>query len=275
MQEHDALDTFCSGLDCGGTTHFVGRPTHPRHLPLPVGDGAKRSLSSTEIPWEAYDAFLFRLEEKDPSFPPGVDAIARPSQPYITMDRAFGHAGYPVISVSYRGAQGFCAWLSTRTGRKFLLPTEAEWQVAARADGTPPDLAATAWTRETADRKTHPIGTKAPNTLGFHDLLGNAAEWCTAPDGTGSCAVARSSTPPATSCSRSDVPPTRPGTRATRRSRSPSGGSPTAASSAFASSAKTDRRLPAHPRHCYRCRVVLHFEVLRPVSKSHDHREVG
>lgn len=160
-----------------------------RMIPLPGSDAPRLSLSATEIPWEAYDAFVFRLDEGDPSLPPGADAAARPSQPYITVDHAFGHAGYPVICVSYLGAQSFCAWLSEKSGRRFRLPTESEWEIAARAGAAPEarlDLAATAWTRETSGGpKTHPIGSKAPNAWGIHDLLGNIAEWCTAPDGTG------------------------------------------------------------------------------------------
>ena len=100
-------------------------------LPVPPpGDPPSFKMSATEIPWEAYDAFVFRLDRPDPNLPAGVDAVARPSQPYITMDRAFGHAGYPVISVSFLGAKSFCEWLTERTGRKFRLPTEAEWELS-------------------------------------------------------------------------------------------------------------------------------------------------
>jgi formylglycine-generating enzyme required for sulfatase activity len=152
-------------------------------LPVPPGDHPKVHLSATEVPWEAYDSFVFGFDKKDASLPKGVDAVARPSQPYITMDHSFGHAGYPAISISSNGADAFCAWLSAATGRKYRLPTEAEWEAAARADGAKPDLDAAAWTKENASAKTHPIGSKAANAWGFHDMVGNAAEWCTAPDG--------------------------------------------------------------------------------------------
>jgi formylglycine-generating enzyme required for sulfatase activity len=152
-------------------------------LPVPPGSGTKLRMSATEIPWEAYDAFVFGFDKKDATIPPGVDAIARPSQPYITMDHSFGHAGNPVISVSALGAETFCAWLSASTGRKYRLPTETEWETAARAAGAAQDLSAVAWTKENAGEKTHPIGSKAANAWGFHDMIGNAAEWCTAADG--------------------------------------------------------------------------------------------
>ena len=50
--------------------------------------------------------------------PDAPDAIARPSKPYISMDRGFGHAGYPAISMSYHAASAFCAWLSARTAHR-------------------------------------------------------------------------------------------------------------------------------------------------------------
>jgi formylglycine-generating enzyme required for sulfatase activity len=173
-----------AGEEAANTVRVPGSSSVVSLIELP--EGSRTRLSATEIPWEAYDAFVFRLDEKDPTLPPDADAAARPSQPYITMDHAFGHAGFPVISVSYLGAQAFCEWLSRKSGRRFRLPTEAEWELAARAGGEPIDLGATAWTLETSGGpKTHAIGSKLPNVLGFHDLLGNAAEWCTAPDGTG------------------------------------------------------------------------------------------
>jgi len=88
-----------------------------------------------------------------------------------------------VISVSSKGAATFCEWLSKATGCRYRLPTEAEWEAAARADGAAQDLDAVAWTKANSEAKTHPIGKKAANAWGFHDMLGNAAEWCTAGEG--------------------------------------------------------------------------------------------
>jgi len=128
----------------------------------------------------------------------GPDAVLRPTKPHIVTDRGFGHAGYPALSLSARGAQSFCEWISAVSGRRYRLPTEAEWEAACRANappGTPPDAAwscgddpATvpdfAWHRENSGRKTHPVGSKAAGALGLHDLHGNVAEWCLAADGT-------------------------------------------------------------------------------------------
>ena len=150
-------------------------------------------VSKTEIPWEVYDVFVYRLDEEESAAPGGADAVSRPSRPYIPPDRGYGHAGYPALSMSYHGAAEFCAWLSKKTGRRYRLPTEAEWEHACRA-GTEGFyscgdkavcLGEYAWTAENAGGTTHPAGTKKPNAWGLHDMHGNVAEWTTSPDGTG------------------------------------------------------------------------------------------
>ncbi len=88
----------------------------------------------------------------------------------------------PVTSVSWREAQEFCAELSRKEGRTYRLPTEAEWEYACRAGGASPpvagtDLAAMAWYSENSEGTTHPVGLKAPNAWGLHDMLGNVGEW--------------------------------------------------------------------------------------------------
>ena len=139
--------------------------------------------ATTETTWDVYDAFVFALDrpvtERDPP-----DAFARPSKPYILMDRGFGHAGHPAISISHRGAVEFCKWLSSRTGTPFRLPTQAEWEHIHRAGKTDAtNLDARAWYADNSDidmrLSTHPVASKQPDALGLHDVLGNAAEWTT------------------------------------------------------------------------------------------------
>jgi formylglycine-generating enzyme required for sulfatase activity len=140
-------------------------------------------MATTETTWDLYDLFVYRLDEDDPGLTDkGADAVTRPSKPYIPPDRGFGHAGYPAISMTHKGAQDFCKWLSRRTGRTYRLPTEAEWQHAAGAE--PPELGDHAWYKANAGPKTHPVGTKAPSARGLHDVRGNVAEWCNGLDGT-------------------------------------------------------------------------------------------
>ncbi|MFM9994716.1 MAG: formylglycine-generating enzyme family protein [Phycisphaerales bacterium] len=142
-------------------------------------------IGATEITWELYDLYVFGLDQGE-VLPAGTDAVTRPSKPYIPPDRGFGHAGYPAMSMSYAGAEGFCRWLSAKTGRKYRLPSEAEWEHAARAgesDAARETLDARAWHEGNAAGKTHPVGAKSANAWGVHDMQGNVAEWVAGVDG--------------------------------------------------------------------------------------------
>lgn len=136
-------------------------------------------ISATEVPWDLYDQFVYQLDAKEGNSTPEADAVARPTKPYISMDRGFGHAGWPAISMSAHNARKFCEWLSVKTGRTYRLPTIAEWRLAAQLHTAPADKSADfAWTSENSDGTTHKIGSK-PAPGGVHDLCGNAAEWVT------------------------------------------------------------------------------------------------
>jgi formylglycine-generating enzyme required for sulfatase activity len=174
---------------------------------LPVAPGLW--LARTETTWDAYDVFIYGLDRpaaapQGGDAPAGAgapggeahaagapDAVLRPTKPHMVTDRGWGHAGWPAMSVSAHAAQSFCAWLASATGRRYRLPTEEEWEAACRAGGgawscgdDPAGLAAIAWYRENAGRRTHPVASLAPGPTGLHDLHGNVAEWCRAPDGT-------------------------------------------------------------------------------------------
>ena len=139
-------------------------------------------FSSTEITWDLYDVFVYQQdEEPDPT----VDAITRPSRPYVPPDRGFGHDGYATISVAFKGAAAFCEWLSARTGKRFRLPTEAEWQRACDQSGVDlADLDDYAWHDGNADWQPHEVATRKADALGLYDMYGNVREWCTGLDGT-------------------------------------------------------------------------------------------
>ncbi len=132
----------------------------------------------TEVPWELYDIFVYRLDKKEDET--DADGIARPSKPYVPPDRGFGHDGYPAMGMTRAAAEAFCTWLSDTTGERFRLPTQAEWTHMA-APGATAD-AANAWTANNANHTTHPIAKKAPNNHGLHDTLGNVAEWVMSDD---------------------------------------------------------------------------------------------
>lgn len=144
------------------------------------------SIGRHEATWDMYDVFALGLDA--PQASAGADATARPSRPYGAPDYGWGHAGFPVISVTRSAAEAFCAWLSARTGKKYRLPTEAEWLRAASLSTGAAELAlerrnSMAWHRGNAEGRVHAVGTRAADALGLFDLFGNAAEWVTTVDG--------------------------------------------------------------------------------------------
>ena len=92
----------------------------------------------------------------------------------------------PVETVSWYDCQEFVERLSRLTGRNFRLPTEAEWEYAARGGNRSrgykysgsDDAYRVAWTNENSDCRTHPVAQKLDNELGIFDMTGNVWEWC-------------------------------------------------------------------------------------------------
>jgi formylglycine-generating enzyme required for sulfatase activity len=93
---------------------------------------------------------------------------------------------YPVDGVSWLDVQEFLSKLNAATGKNYRLPTEAEWEFAARGGNKSKgykssgsnDIDAVAWFDDNSGGEMHPVGTKAPNELGIYDMNGNAWEWC-------------------------------------------------------------------------------------------------
>lgn len=137
----------------------------------------------TEVTWDAYDIFVYKLDDADDAPNAAADAVSRPSRPYGAPDHGWGHSGFPALHMHYMAAQRFCEWLSAKTGHTYRLPTEAEWEYACRAGEKVPEgkkLAEVAWF---AQEKTHAVGKKKANAWGLYDTLGNVAEWATGSDG--------------------------------------------------------------------------------------------
>ena len=121
-----------------------------------------------------------------------------------------GNMQRPVEMVSWNDCQTFISKLNQLTGGRFLLPTEAQWEYAARGGNKSKGYTYSgsdaiddvAWYKINSSSTTHPVKTKAPNELGIYDMGGNVWEWCSDWYGSYSSAAQTDPTGPATGYNR-------------------------------------------------------------------------
>lgn len=143
-------------------------------------------MGKYEVTWDEYRLFMFSQQAGEtPGADPVVDAVSRPTRPYVEMSFGMGIHGYPAISMTQHAANKYAQWLSARTGHFYRLPTEAEWEYACRAGTTtaysfgedPSQLGEYAWFADNSNGKYEKVGSKKPNPWGLHDMHGNVMEW--------------------------------------------------------------------------------------------------
>ncbi len=97
-----------------------------------------------------------------------------------------GNPSYPVEQVSWNDIQVFLERLNLKTGKNYRLPTEQEWEFAAKGGNAEEDFRYSgsddanqvAWYSGNSDKRPHPVGSLSPNSLGLYDMSGNIWEWC-------------------------------------------------------------------------------------------------
>ena len=169
-------------------------------------------MAEVEITWDQYWAFYSNTMSEGRTPPeviyannsrPDVDAVSGPTSPYGSPEQGWGGGSRPAITMTHYAAETFCQWLSLKTGKKYRLPTEAEWEYAARGgtetpyffEGKPKDFSDQGFMRKFFDAKTDVIKdfviygknssnrTQEPekvkaNPFGLKNMLGNVMEYC-------------------------------------------------------------------------------------------------
>ncbi len=165
-------------------------------------------IAKNEVTWDEYLAF-FRATvsqgrtEGQVVTTKKVDAISGATPPWGAPDQGWGKGSRPAITMTWHAANVYCQWLSKVTGKKYRLPTEAEWEYACRGgtetpyffDGSPKDYTSTGFlkklfgtdTSKIASRvvykvnssaKTRDPGSVRANPFGLKNMSGNVAEFC-------------------------------------------------------------------------------------------------
>jgi formylglycine-generating enzyme required for sulfatase activity len=136
-------------------------------------------MQAHEVTWDEYRLFMFASQAGETGRPDQVvDAVSRPTKPYVEMSFGMGIDGFPAISMTQHAANKYAEWLSAKTGEFYRLPTEAEWEYACRADaGAPAPLEDYAWYAANSGGQYHKVASKKPNAWGLYDMLGNVMEW--------------------------------------------------------------------------------------------------
>jgi formylglycine-generating enzyme required for sulfatase activity len=141
--------------------------------------------SSGECPQHRVAIQSFEIGQYEVTFDEYAAFVLGTNDMELPYDWGLGRGSRPVINVRWNDAKAYAGWLSKVSGKTFRLPTEAEWEFAARAGTTTAfsfgddikKLNEYAWYFDNSEGKTHPVGEKRPNAWGLYDMHGNVWEW--------------------------------------------------------------------------------------------------
>ena len=169
-------------------------------------------MGEVEVTWDQFWAFYSETMSEGRT-PPSViyannsrddiDAVSGPTPPFGLPDQGWGMGSRPAITMTHYSAQTFCQWLSLKTGKKYRLPTEAEWEYAARGgtqtpyffEGNPRKLSNEGFLKDifepdttgidshviyvnNSDNRSQEPSETRPNPFGLKNMLGNVMEYC-------------------------------------------------------------------------------------------------
>jgi formylglycine-generating enzyme required for sulfatase activity len=182
-----------------GTKAFSDCSNCPEMVTIPAGEFTMGSPSAelyrgAETQHRVTIASPFALSKYEVTFAQWDACVADGGcGGYKPADHGWGRGKRPVIDVSWDDAKTYVAWLGLKTGQQYRLPSEAEWEYAARAGTTTPFSFGNTITTKQANydggtgygdgpagvnrKKTTPVGSFSPNAFGLHDMHGNVWEW--------------------------------------------------------------------------------------------------
>ena len=181
-----------SGPDPVAGTSFRDCADCPEMVVIPAGRfwmgcEAGEAFSEKEQPArEVTIARRFALAKHETTFAQWDACVAVGGcEGYRPEDHGKGRGDRPVINVNWRDARSYASWLSEKTGKDYRLPSEAEWEYAARAGSTTryswgDDIGRSRANFELTERDVHwtlPVGSFPSNGFGLHDMHGNVWEW--------------------------------------------------------------------------------------------------
>lgn len=182
--------------DCATCPAMIVLPPGTAQLGAADNDGAARPNEKPARPVTFADMFAMSVTEV--TFDDWQNCVSQGGCAQVPSNNGWGGGNRPVINVTWNDAQAYTTWLSQVTGNDYTLPTEAQWEYAARAGeqsvwqgGSEKALCAFAngassesglpWAnaacRDPASDRTMPAGTLAANKFGLKDMIGNVGEW--------------------------------------------------------------------------------------------------
>jgi formylglycine-generating enzyme required for sulfatase activity len=147
-----------------------------------MGASASEQMTAASPPHPVAIERAFAVGKFEVTFDQWEVCVRQHGCSHMPDDRGWGRGARPIIHVSWNDAMQYVDWLTRKTGKRYRLLTEAEWEYVARAGATTAyafgdhiwPAQANYYTRATA-----PVGSYAPNAFGVHDMHGNVWEWTT------------------------------------------------------------------------------------------------